>query len=283
MVCIYTLHIFGNLSFFICHHLKTHQLNFIHCRILAGTRPYWWVNETDAYTNFTRPILRQSYLTCETSPGNPSGHVMMTASIVFFIIRNIIYQTYWCRKRLTKAMKYFIWNIYISIIGLVTISRLYFACHFSHQCLFGSYFGIAVSQMIHSQKINRTLVEMKRPKALMIGFGILFLVVCTYYGHFVFGLDPQWSIQKVFRLHYYIIWHFKVNESIILKKIFFCWNFKAFNWCKDPYYVKPETTPIFAIVRDFGLMFGLIICSPHAMRYVRMIRIHFRNIKIDSI
>lgn len=41
---------------------------------------------------------------------------------------------------------------------------------------------------------------------------------------------------------------------------------QAFNWCKDPYFIKPETTPIYAMVRDFGFLFGLILCSPQRNR-----------------
>lgn len=35
----------------------------------------------------------------------------------------------------------------------------------------------------------------------------------------------------------------------------------------DPLYVKPETTPIYALTREFGLMFGLIFCAPFLKRY----------------
>lgn len=127
---------------------------------------------------------------------------MMTASILFFIIRNIIYQTHWCRKRMSKTFRYFIWNIYVLIIGLVTLSRMYFACHFSHQCLLGSYFGMTISQMLQSKKINRFIVEMKRTMAFFCGFCVLGLVLGTYFGHHFLGNDPQWTIQKVKVLHF---------------------------------------------------------------------------------
>lgn len=149
-------------------------------------------------------MLRQTYLTCETSAGNPSGHVMMTASILFFIIRSIIYRTHWCRKRMNKTFKYFIWNIYVCIIGLVTLSRMYFGCHFSHQCLLGSYFGMTISQLLQNQKLNRSLIEMKRPKAALYGFGLLIIILCCYFGHQLFGYDPQWTIQKVSTFSYFV-------------------------------------------------------------------------------
>jgi len=38
-------------------------------RILFGERPYWWVHETDYYSNTSAPEIQQFPLTCETGPG----------------------------------------------------------------------------------------------------------------------------------------------------------------------------------------------------------------------
>lgn len=45
-------------------------------RILFGERPYWWVHETDYYSNASTPAIQQFPLTCETGPGrvpHPGG------------------------------------------------------------------------------------------------------------------------------------------------------------------------------------------------------------------
>lgn len=165
--------------------------------ILAGTRPYWWVNETDIFTNLTRPYVRQTYLTCETTAGNPSGHVMFTASILFFVIRTIFYQSPWFRRYLNKPFKYFLWNVYVGILGFVSISRMFFACHFFHQCVLGSCFGITISQFLQHRKINRFLTGMHRITASLLGFAILILCISVYYAHFIIARDPQWAVKKV--------------------------------------------------------------------------------------
>lgn len=43
--------------------------NPFHFRILFGERPYWWVHETDYYSNASAPAIQQFPLTCETGPG----------------------------------------------------------------------------------------------------------------------------------------------------------------------------------------------------------------------
>ncbi|XP_031619959.1 glucose-6-phosphatase 2 [Contarinia nasturtii] len=205
--------------------------------MLAGTRPYWFVNESDLFTNLTRPNIRQTYLTCETTAGNPSGHVMFTASILFFVIRTIFYQSPWFRRYLNKPFKYFLWNVYVGVLGFISISRMFFACHFFHQCVLGSCFGIIISQFLQHRKVNRLLMEMHRGMALLFGIAVLSLCITVYYAHYILAHDPQWAVKK------------------------------AFNWCKDPYYIKPETTPIYSLAREFGLMFGLILCSPQSKRF----------------
>lgn len=180
------------------------KINF---RILAGSRPYWWVNETDLFTNLTRPYIRQTYITCETTAGNPSGHVMFTASILLFIIRTMFYQSPWIHRHLNKLLRYFLWNVYVGILGLISISRMFFACHFFHQCVLGSCFGIAISQLLQHQKINCNLTEMNRKKGFLVGFAMLLLCFFVYHAHSIISQDPQWAVKKViYSTHYSETW-----------------------------------------------------------------------------
>lgn len=166
-----------------------------HFRILAGTRPYWWINETHLFTNLTRPIIRQSTLfTCETSAGNPSGHVMFTSSVLFLIIRTALP---WLRRHSSTSFKYLIWNIYVGVLGVISISRIYFACHFFHQCVFGIGFGIAVSQILQQRKIIRYLTELHVMKAILLGIFALVVCICVYFSHYIISRDPHWAVKKV--------------------------------------------------------------------------------------
>jgi glucose-6-phosphatase len=56
-------------------------------RLLMGHRPFWWVREVlEELQPLRAPKLRQTPLTCETGPGNPSGHVMSYASICLLLV-----------------------------------------------------------------------------------------------------------------------------------------------------------------------------------------------------
>ncbi|XP_015777315.1 PREDICTED: glucose-6-phosphatase 2-like [Acropora digitifera] len=51
--------------------------------ILQGERPYWWVHESSKWMNVT---LKQYELTCETGPGSPSGHAMVTSAVFCLVV-----------------------------------------------------------------------------------------------------------------------------------------------------------------------------------------------------
>lgn len=43
--------------------------------------------------------------------------------------------------------------------------------------------------------------------------------------------------------------------------------FQAFNRCENPHYIKPDSTPVFSIVRDLGLFSGVILSAPLKTRF----------------
>lgn len=53
----------------LCCPVPLQSLFFFLFRILFGERPYWWVHETDYYSNTSAPPIQQFPLTCETGPG----------------------------------------------------------------------------------------------------------------------------------------------------------------------------------------------------------------------
>lgn len=148
--------------------------------------------------NATRPMIRQTYLTCETTAGNPSGHVMFSAALLFCVIKSIFYQLGWFRSHSKRLLKFFVWNVYAFLLGLISISRMYFACHFFHQCVIGIGFGIIISQFVQFQKINYTIMSMHRKWAFLAGSSTLLLCVTIYYAHYLLSHDPHWAVKKVY-------------------------------------------------------------------------------------
>ncbi|XP_076366778.1 glucose-6-phosphatase 3-like isoform X2 [Tachypleus tridentatus] len=115
--------------------------------LLQEDRPYWWVSE-DSDGRELNLTLRQFPITCETGPGSPSGHVMVTTCVLFQII-----------KALTEKQGILVkvggWSIYAVVILLVGIARVFIAAHFPHQCLLGFIVGIGLGAAINSLEVTR--------------------------------------------------------------------------------------------------------------------------------
>lgn len=231
-------------------------INFSPHRFIAEGRPYWWVMETSVYTIYDRPELRQTYLTCETSAGSPSGHSMLFATTLYVAMQETLQSQKWYRTA-SGTVKYCTWNVFITVVTLVAISRMYFACHFLHQCLLGIVLGIAVGHFIRQPHIQRQLIKMPSTDALVVGLALVLLMITAYFGQILFEIDPLWSVHKV-RIH-------KSIRRVVIQQLS-VW-LQAFNWCKDPFFVKPETTPVYGLSRLFGLLFGIVLLAPHTMRY----------------
>ncbi|KAH9369249.1 hypothetical protein HPB48_003093 [Haemaphysalis longicornis] len=112
--------------------------------MLHGERPYWWVHETDVYNRTghgAAPSIRQYSLTCETGPGSPSGHAMVSAAI-WYIILDFAMRRTGCAQQMGKAWACsFQWCAYTALLCVVSLSRVYIAAHFPHQCLMGMVIG----------------------------------------------------------------------------------------------------------------------------------------------
>lgn len=68
-------------------------LNAVLKLILHGDRPYWWVGETYYYLDkkeLEDTLPKQYYLTCETGPGSPSGHAMVTSAVLYVLVRAVL-------------------------------------------------------------------------------------------------------------------------------------------------------------------------------------------------
>lgn len=49
----------------------------------------------------------------------------------------------------------------------------------------------------------------------------------------------------------------------------FCFALQAFNWCIDPYFIRPEHTSTYWIVYNFGLASGFLFLLPFDKRLVQ--------------
>lgn len=197
-------------------------LNAVLKWILHGERPYWWINEIQQHDHVmhTEVSLQQYSLTCETGPGSPSGHAMITSAVMYVMMRSFIKHAVPINR---NDLKLLVWLLYVSLIFAVNISRLFIATHFPHQVIAGTIAGILLGEVIKHEHVSKLHVTH------YLGWSTLMfiLVAVTYYTIIMIGLDPFWSIAK------------------------------AVKWCANKDWVHPDTSLFFSIVRDISTLSGL--------------------------
>ncbi|KAK6183359.1 hypothetical protein SNE40_010858 [Patella caerulea] len=192
-------------------------LNAVFKWILHGERPYWWVSESNLYK--TPPHLEQFDITCETGPGSPSGHCMVTSAVIYIIVSDFLYYT----NIKSFAIKLLCWSGYVVLLMLVCLSRCFIAAHFPHQVIAGTLVGVLIGMVMN--KISTTNLSL--PHYLVTSLALLSGGVGTFYIIQSMDLDPFWSISKAERR------------------------------CANPEWIHLDSSLFFSIVRDFSSLIGL--------------------------
>lgn len=88
--------------------LVAEWLNVVFKWFLFGERPFWWIHES-GFASRQPLTLRQFPVSCETGPGSPSGHCMITGAALWPLVtaltalasrhskRSIRLATAWCK------------------------------------------------------------------------------------------------------------------------------------------------------------------------------------------
>ncbi|XP_022787197.1 glucose-6-phosphatase 3-like [Stylophora pistillata] len=204
-------------------------LNLILKWILRGDRPYWWVHESVQWKNVT---LQQFELTCETGPGSPSGHAMVTSAVLCLLVLHvmsslkgtILFQTHLLLRYFTTVI---VWSFFVIVLSLVSVSRIFIATHFPHQVLQGTVIGVILAFFV--RKNISKLLKITYSFSYCAAFSLA-MVTITLVSHFILSIlvyDPSISVMK------------------------------AKKWCMKASYIHLDTTPFYALVRDSGATLGL--------------------------
>ncbi|XP_066554859.1 glucose-6-phosphatase 3 [Amia ocellicauda] len=195
-------------------------LNLVFKWMLFGERPFWWVGESGLF-RLDQPRLRQFPSTCETGPGSPSGHAMVT-SAVWFVMATALSTFLHARTRsvVLKAVPYL---LYLAIVVAVAVSRLFILAHFPHQVVAGSLTGLTLGWAL----------SWVVPEGRGLGFfvrvsgGLLLGALLLQWGLESCGVDLSWSIALARR------------------------------WCAQAEWIRLDTTPLSSLMRDCGSLVGL--------------------------
>ncbi|XP_004707252.3 glucose-6-phosphatase catalytic subunit 1 [Echinops telfairi] len=209
-------------------------LNLVFKWILFGQRPYWWVLDTDYYSNASVPPIKQFPVTCETGPGSPSGHAMGTAG-VYYVMVTATLSVFRGKKKPTyrfRCLNVILWLGFWAVQLNVCLSRIFLAAHFPHQVVAGVLSGIAVAEAFcRTQRIyNTSLKKYSLVTCFLFSVAIGFYLVLK-------GLDVDllWTLEKAKR------------------------------WCERPEWVLIDSTPFASLFRNLGTLFGLGLALNSAM------------------
>lgn len=182
-------------------------------------RPFWWVKEYAPSIE-----LNECFLTCETAPGMPSGHVMCTATVWYVIIKEILSMDSISRHPRKDTLSKILWSGYFTGLTVIGVSRIYVAAHFPSQTILGLAAGVLNGYLV-DRYVNFksfTFSDHAIIGSLMLADGYLTQQATTF-----FLKDPNWSI--------------KLAEKC----------------CSNPSWVNADTTPLYVVWRSSGAMVGI--------------------------
>lgn len=195
-------------------------LNLVFKWMLFGERPFWWIGESRLFVN-KQPKVQQFSSTCETGPGSPSGHAMVTAAVWWIVVSSLgsfLYSR--TRSVLLSAVPYL---LYVVMLAAVGISRIFILAHFPHQVVAGSITGFILGIVL-----GRRVPE-GRPLLFFfcLSIGLLFGTLMLHAGLQQLGINLSWSIA-------------------LAKK-----------WCSHAEWIRLDTAPFSSLTRDCGALLGL--------------------------
>ncbi|CAM4633659.1 glucose-6-phosphatase 3 [Lepidochelys kempii] len=212
--------------------LISEWLNIVAKWFLFGERPFWWVYES-GLSSKEKVLLRQFPVSCETGPGSPSGHCMITGAALWPIATALTalasqHSTSWLVK-LTPFVVYF------CLLLAVGLSRIFILAHFPHQVLGGIVAGAALGWMLEA----RVPAEKKLSFYLATSLALLLGAIGLYWSMVALGVDIDWSIHL------------------------------ATKWCLNPEWIRVDTRPFASLCRDTASALGLGLAT-HSSLYAQL-------------
>uniref|UniRef100_A0A8C5QWL7 glucose-6-phosphatase n=1 Tax=Leptobrachium leishanense TaxID=445787 RepID=A0A8C5QWL7_9ANUR len=202
--------------------LVSEWLNLVFKWFLFGERPFWWIHESGRHSDVD---LKQFSSTCETGPGSPSGHCMITGAALWPVVMFLSEQL--SQRGIQRFIPIF---LYFLLMMGIAVSRVLILAHFPHQVVAGIITGVFLGNVLQrTVPQSRTFVFFALTSIFLL-FGAIFM----NWGMNKSGLDLSWSIHL------------------------------ATKWCSRPEWIHPETRPFSSVTRSAGnaLGLGLALHSP---------------------
>uniref|UniRef100_A0A4X1TRZ9 Glucose-6-phosphatase 3 n=1 Tax=Sus scrofa TaxID=9823 RepID=A0A4X1TRZ9_PIG len=166
--------------------LITEWLNLVFKWFLFGDRPFWWVHESGYYSQAPAQV-HQFPSSCETGPGSPSGHCMITGAALWPIMTAISSQM--ATRTHSRWVRVIPSLAYCTFLLAVGLSRVFLLAHFPHQVLAGLITGAVLGWLMTPR------VPMERELSFygLTSLALLLGASLIYWTLFTLGLDLSWT------------------------------------------------------------------------------------------
>ncbi|KAM8946287.1 glucose-6-phosphatase 3 [Pelodytes ibericus] len=195
--------------------LISEWLNVVFKWFLFGERPFWWVYESGKYNDVN---LQQFPSTCETGPGSPSGHCMITGAALWPVVMSLTNE--WSHRGIQRFIPVFLYSL---LMFGIAVSRVFILAHFPHQVVAGILTGVLLGHVLQSTVPHNRALGFFTQASLILLFGTVLL----NWTMAALGVDLTWTIQL------------------------------ATKWCSKPEWIRTETKPFSSVTRSAGNALGL--------------------------
>ncbi|XP_043531034.1 glucose-6-phosphatase 3 [Chiloscyllium plagiosum] len=199
----------------------TEWLNLTFKWLFFGERPFWWIHESGVYSEQQMPKLKQFYSSCETGPGSPSGHAMITGAAWWVMMTT--FSTFIYDRTRSSVAKNAPVVLYIVMLLAIGVSRIFILAHFPHQVLGGIFTGAVLGFLLG----KRVPENIKLIHCISTSIGLLLSALGLYWGLHYIGVNVSWTILL------------------------------ATKWCAKPEWIRLDTAPFSSLSRDTGALLGL--------------------------
>ncbi|NXD18565.1 G6PC3 phosphatase, partial [Nothocercus nigrocapillus] len=128
--------------------LLAEWLNVVSKWFLFGERPFWWVHESRLFEE--QPVSVQQFpVSCETGPGHPSGHCMITGAALWPFVTALTALA--SRHSTSTAVRLSPFAAYALLLLAVGLSRVFVLAHFPHQVVGGILAGAALGWSLQAR------------------------------------------------------------------------------------------------------------------------------------
>ncbi|NXF14216.1 G6PC3 phosphatase, partial [Smithornis capensis] len=150
---------------------------------LFGDRPYWWIHESGI---FFPQELRQFPVTCETGPGDPSGHCMIPGAALWPLVVELTAEIFiHTQRRVLRMIPFLAYTLFLVAMGL---SRIFVLAHFPHQVVTGVLAGAALGWGLQHRPPN-----FRQPRFFVVVAAALLLSTLALHSlATAAGIDLDW-------------------------------------------------------------------------------------------